>query len=114
MIDTNNSSEFCDLLFNVNEIFVRPCSVHDYIKFSHELDEYLCSKYSDYYAGLQLYQSKINECRFTIVAAYYDVPYICREVWKISEDIEEIYTDIWRNNVKRVSILSFCEEIRLL
>ncbi len=105
--------DFCNLLFNVNEIFVRPCFIGDYIKFSRELDEYLCCKYPEFYAGLQLYQSKEDKCRFTVVAAYYESPHICKEAKKIGEDIAEIYKDIWRNNIKRVSILSFREEIRL-
>lgn len=108
-----NNNDFSNLLLNINGIFVRPYYVDDYIKFSYELDEYLCSKYPEFYAGLQLYQSKEDKSCFTVVAAYYDVPCICKEVRKIREDIEEIYNDIWRNNLKRISILYFCDELRI-
>ncbi len=109
-----NKNDFCNLLLNVDEIFVRPCFVDDYIKFSHELDEYLCCKYSEFYAGLQLYQSQEDKCRFTIVMAFYEVPCICHEVEKIMKDIDEIYKETWRNNIKRVCILSFLEEKRII
>lgn len=108
-----NRRDFNNLLFNVDKIFVRPCYIASYIKFSRELDEYLLCKYPEFYAGLQLYQSKEEESRFTVIAAYYNVPGIYIKIEKICEDIEEIYKDVWRNNIKRECIFTFRNNIRI-
>ncbi|WP_049762306.1 hypothetical protein [Lachnoclostridium phytofermentans] len=109
-----NRRDFDNLLLNMDRIFVRPCYINAYIKFSHELNEYLFCKYPEFYAGLQLYQSKEEKSRFTVFTAYYEVPNIYKEIEKICEDIDEIYKDVWRNNIKRECIFSFRDNIRIL
>ncbi|HCL02055.1 MAG TPA: hypothetical protein DHW61_06490 [Lachnoclostridium phytofermentans] len=109
-----NKGDFYNLLFNVDKIFVRPCYIDAYIKFSHELNEYLFCKYPEFYAGLQLYQSKEEESRFTVITAYYDVRNIYREIEKICKDIDEIYKDVWRDNIRRECIFTFCNNIRII
>lgn len=108
-----NRREFCNLLFNVNEIYVRPCYIDEYIRFSHELDEYLCCKYSEFYAGLQLYQSKEDKCKFTVIAAYYEVPGICQEARKIVDEIGNIYESYWCGCLKRENVFTFLEQRRI-
>lgn len=57
-----------NILYNVNKIIVEPGLECDYIEFSRDLNNYLLSKYSRYYAGLQLYQNNDTPNVFYVVA----------------------------------------------
>lgn len=114
MFEFNNKRNFYNLLFNVNQIYVEPELIDEYIKFSHKLNNYLFTKYSRYYAGLQLYQSKEDKCQFTVIAAYYNIPNICEYASQIGAEIASIYEYVWGDNVSRESSFYFCDAKRII
>lgn len=97
----------CNILYNVNEIVVKPGLECSYIEFSNKLNKYLICRYGKYYLGLQLYESKDNPCVFYVVASYRDIPCVYKAAPKIGNDISDIYDECWGDSVKRNSILSF-------
>lgn len=103
-----------DILYNVNEIIVDSELEKPYRKFSYELNNYLLEKYSEYYLGLQLYESDENPNYFHVVAAYDNDCGLDWIIDNIQEDISNIYDCRWGNTVVRNSIFSFTTSTRII
>ncbi|MGG7178532.1 hypothetical protein ACQPU1_13100 [Clostridium paraputrificum] len=103
-----------NILYNVNTIMVEPGLECSYIDFSKDLNEYLLSKYSKYYAGLQLYQNNDSPNIFYVVASYKCVPGLFKIAPLIGNQISKIYDRVWGNTVERTSVFSFLTSTRII
>lgn len=106
--------DYVDILYNVNEIIVDLGLEKPYKEFSCNLNNYLLTKYDEYYLGLQLYENNDKQNHFYVVASYdndFDLDWIIRDIQK---DISNAYDYKWGSTVKRISLFSFITNTRFI
>jgi len=92
-------------LYDVSMSYVDSGWQERYLELVKKIDDYLKKSYSDYFAGLQLYQN--GPMNYVVVAEYYDVPGVEEKLPEILRYVNEQYKDTVGHNVRRKQVLKF-------
>ncbi len=92
-------------LYDVSMSYVDSGWQERYLELVQNIDEQLKKNYSEYFAGLQLYQN--GPMNYVVVAEYYDVPGVEEKLPEILRFVNEQYKDTVGHNVRRKQVLKF-------